>query len=795
MILGLLATLGWALGLVLLVFSWAEESPRQTRKAIQVSVYIVDALHALTLVDGISWWRVLVSLAINHVYTLNLQTFPLVNLASPGFLGSCILAIANHFMWFFYFIGHLGFPFGQVCAFMFFCVWMVPISLFISLMPVESSLPNTQDSKKTRQNMFKAVFQRLRPANGLIDCAEPGVKNIYDGLLHGLKVRPDTNAMGKRDVVKHKVNGEMTSVTKKWSYFKLSDYKWMTYRQIADYTKTLGSGFLQLGLKSASRVVVYAPTSREWQLCALSTFSQSMQIVTAYDTLGEEGVLHAMNESEADLIFLKADQMPILARIMDRVETVKHEAIEKAKAKFEVKSLEDVYQLGADNLAELNLADPDEIAMVMYTSGSTGKPKGVLISHANVMSVAGGIHQFIPPYLEYGKDVILSYLPLSHVLAFFVDMYCLYSGLGIGYGTPRTLTDDSVRECLGDIKALRPMVMLGVPQVWNTIRAGMLKQVDRSSSLIRKLFYGSVGLKNKLRDHHLPHNFLDDIVFKKTREATGGRLKFVITGGAPINKNVQRLMTAALCPMIQGYGMTEMSGLVSVQLPSDTTLGNVGPPSPSVECKLVDVPEAKYFAKNNQGEVWLRGPSVFKGYLHNDKETKETITEDGWVKTGDIGEWTERGELTIIDRKKNLVKLVTGEYIALEALEATYKNSLFVNNICVYADSHMGQPCALVNIDGNLIAQMADDNNIPYQNPSELATSKQFIAAVLSDLQSVAKHNHLAKQETLAAVSIDAELWTPENGMLTAASKLKRTDIVRHNQENIDAMVAKLTVD
>ncbi|KAJ1952437.1 long-chain fatty acid-CoA ligase, partial [Linderina pennispora] len=270
---------------------------------------------------------------------------------------------------------------------------------------------------------------------------------------------------------------------------------------------------------------------------------------------------------------------------------------------------------------------------------------------------------------------------------------------------------------------------------------------------------------------------------------------FVITGGAPINKNVQRLMTAALCPMIQGYGMTEMSGLVSVQLPSDTTLGNVGPPSPSVECKLVDVPEAKYFAKNNQGEVWLRGPSVFKGYLHNDKETKETVTEDGWVKTGDIGEWTERGELTIIDRKKNLVKLVTGEYIALEALEATYKNSLFVNNICVYADSHMSQPCALVNIDGNLIAQMADDNNIPYQNPSELATSKQFIAAVLSDLQSVAKHNHLAKQETLAAVSIDAELWTPENGMLTAASKLKRTDIVRHNQENIDAMVAKLTVD
>src|SRR5262249_44233900 len=140
----------------------------------------------------------------------------------------------------------------------------------------------------------------------------------------------------------------------------------------------------------------------------------------------------------------------------------------------------------------------------------------------------------------------------------------------------------------------------------------------------------------------------------------------------------------------------------------------------------------------------------------------------------------------------NLVKMITGEYIALEALEATYKNSLFVNNICIYADSSMSQPCAIVNIDGNLIAHMADENNIPYNNPSELATSKEFTAAVLADLRDVAKHNNLAKQETVAAVHIDSELWTPENGMLTAASKLKRTDIVSRNKASIDEMVSKL---
>ncbi|KAJ1954911.1 long-chain fatty acid-CoA ligase [Dipsacomyces acuminosporus] len=492
---------------------------------------------------------------------------------------------------------------------------------------------------------------------------------------------------------------------------------------------------------------------------------------------------------------------------MDDIKTVKHiiyyqdlygmpkgcaEAIEKVKARFEIFTIDQVHKLGEENPAELNLADGDDIALVMYTSGSTGTPKGVLISHGGVMSVAGGIHEFIPPYIEYGHDCVLSYLPLSHVLAFFVDMYCLYSGIAIGYGSPRTLTDESVRECSGDIKALRPMVMLGVPQVWGTIRAGMLKQVDKSSWLVRKLFYGAVEIKNLLRDHHMPHSFLDNIVFKKTREATGGRLKFIITGGAPINKDVQRLMTAALAPMIQGFGMTEMSGLVSVQLPTDASLGNVGPPAPHVEVKLVDVPEANYFAKNGQGEIWLRGPSVFKGYLDNEEETRNTITEDGWVKTGDIGEWTDRGQLSIIDRKKNLVKLMNGEYIALEALESTYKNSLFINNICIFADSRMTQPCAIINIDENVIGRLADDAGIKYNNPSEIASNPDFIKVVLADLQQVAKRNHLTKQETLCAVRIDAQLWAPENERLTPAMKLKRSDIRDYNKDKLSDMYAQM---
>ncbi|KAJ2778452.1 long-chain fatty acid-CoA ligase [Coemansia javaensis] len=671
-------------------------------------------------------------------------------------------------------------------------------------------VPQTGGDGETPTRRFHTSARRL------IDRVEPDITNVYAALLHGQRTRPDADVLGKRDVLgtvsedrqaQQKVNGKLESVTKKWTYAKLGPYKWMTYSQIVDYTTSLGAGFRKLGVEPKGRVLIYAPTSREWQLCAFSAFSQSMQVVTAYDTLGESGVLHAMNQAGVEVAFLKADQLPILARIMPDIKTVKHvvyfqdatgapaaatAAIDKLRERFSVHTIDEVHDLGKANPVERTLPAADDVALIMYTSGSTGAPKGVLIVHQGIMSVAGGIHHFINPFIDYERDVILSYLPLSHVLAFFVDVYCINSGIRVGYGTPRTLTDDSVRECHGDIRELRPMVMLGVPQVWNTIRAGMLKKVNQKGWLVRKLFYGSVELKNALRAHGLPHRFLDGIVFKETQAATGGRLKFVITGGAPINRNVQKLINAALCPMIQGYGMTEASGLLSVQLPDDPSFNNVGAPCPSVEMKLVDVPEANYYARDGKGEIWVRGPSVFRGYLDNDDLTRETVTEDGWLKTGDIGQWTPQGQLTIIDRRKNLVKLVSGEYIALESLEATYKNSLFIHNICLIADSRMAQPCAIVCIDENQIAHLADTAGVAYNDPSELATSPAFIAAVLADLQSVARQNGLAKMETLAAIRIDSELWSPENDRLTPAMKLKRPNISSHNQAKVDDMFAEM---
>ncbi|KAJ1662665.1 long-chain fatty acid-CoA ligase [Coemansia sp. RSA 1813] len=634
----------------------------------------------------------------------------------------------------------------------------------------------------------------------LTNCAPPGVRTVYDALLHRIKLEPDKETMGQRPVLSKR---ETSTESRKWTYLRLGGYKWMTYQEIGQQTRDLGSGLAQLSSsietqkESPTRVLIYAPTSREWSLCMLACYSQGMQVVTAYDTLGDQGVVHAMNETGAAVAFVKADQLPTMERVAEQMRTCRaivyyqdqcglpkssEAAIERLEAlRIRVLRMEDVAQLGRQHPRDLEVADGDDIALVMYTSGTTGPPKGVLIAHSGVLAVCGAIHELVPNYIDFETDRVLSYLPLSHVLAFFVETYCIYSGICIGYGTPRTLTEESLeRGCLGDIRELQPAVMLGVPQVWNTIRASILQQVEQRPWIIQQIFHGAVELKTWLTRFGLPTWLLDRVVFRKTRQGTGGRLKIAITGGAQINRHVQKFIAATVCPMIHGYGLSEASGLVCVQIPGDTSLGNIGPPVPSVEIKLVDVPEAKYFARNQQGEIWVRGPSVFRGYLNDPEATRQVLTPDGWLRTGDIGQWTAAGQVAIVDRRKNLVKLVTGEYVALEALESAYSSSSLVANICVFADARMSRPCAIVNID--LVAIKSHGSG----------KGSLLHSVVAEDLARIARLNALSKHQTLAEIRIDPELWTPENGMLTAASKLRREVIGKRNCQRLDEMYTEM---
>ena len=278
----------------------------------------------------------------------------------------------------------------------------------------------------------------------------------------------------------------------------------------------------------------------------------------------------------------------------------------------------------------------------------------------------------VGPYIGPG-DSFLNYLPLAHILEFVFENACLYWGGTMGYGNPRTLSDQSVRNCKGDIRELKPTILVGVPAVWETVKKGIVAKVNQSSIVVKNLFWGAIATKSFLMASGLPGtSVLDSVVFKKIKDATGGRLKICMNGGGPVAKDTQRFISMAIAPMLSGYGLTETTGMGALTDPmhwSDNTLGDI--PS-SIEIKLVDFPDAGYYAANKppQGEIWIRGAPVTEEYYENEEETAAAFTSDGWCKTGDIGEWDSSGHLRMIDRKKNLVKTLNGEYIALEKVGA-----------------------------------------------------------------------------------------------------------------------------
>ncbi|CAH1758289.1 7416_t:CDS:2 [Entrophospora sp. SA101] len=621
----------------------------------------------------------------------------------------------------------------------------------------------------------------------LIESPEEGVETLYDVVQRSVKKYGDRkNAFGYRKIEKiveeekeitKIVGGVEKKELKTWKYFQLSGYYWLTYNDIDQEIRTIGAGLIKLGLNKGSKITIFASTS--------------MTIVTAYDTLGEEGLLHSMNEAEVDGMFANADLLPMVKKVAGRCPTLKFiiydgdakgtvlQELSNAHPDLRLLTLNELKELGKDHPINPNPPQPQDICCIMYTSGSTGNPKGVILTHANLVAAIGGTNKHLG-HLVQDDDSLLAYLPLAHVLEFVVEHVCIWWGVTLGYGAIRTLTDTSVRNCLGDIRELKPSLMTGVPAVWESIRKGVLSKIHASSPTLQRIFDIAFTTKGWLMGKGLPTRPFDVLVFNKIKEQTGGRLRFALSGGAPISKETQEFLCITLCPILQGYGMTESCG--------------VGTPVPCIEVKLVDVPDAGYKSTNTpnpQGEVWIRGPVVTQGYYKNEKVTKETFTEDGWLQTGDIGEWKPNGSLSIIDRKKNLVKLAHGEYIALEKLESVYKSTLFVSNLCVCADSYQSRPVALIFPIEAQIRKLATEKNIAETDFEELCRNQEIANSVLQACLDKAKKADFKPAEFLSAVTLVHEEWTAQNGLLTAAQKIKRKDLEQKYQADIDRMYGK----
>lgn len=627
------------------------------------------------------------------------------------------------------------------------------------------------------------------------------------------------------------VDGEQVTVDKKWFYYEKSDYKYITFGELQTTANFYGKGLAKMGLTDPAndKLHLFAATSPFWMWSFLAAQTQGIPTVTAYDSLGEEGLIHSFVQTGSTAIFTDNDLLVKLINPLKKAEAVRYiihsekidsadkrnggalyknaksavEEIKKIRPDIKFYSLDEVIQLGKDNDATIDLhpPKPEDLCCIMYTSGSTGVPKGVVLTNENVVAGVGGAAGNIPDTTVNEKDRVIAFLPLAHIFELVFELMVFYWGGTIGYASVKTLTDASCRNCEGDMKCFKPTIMVGVAAVWEAVKKGIISQIEKQPATTQKIFWAAYNAKAASKKYYIPFipSLVDTLIFKKIKQATGGQIRLMLNGGSPINAETQRFITNTIGKMLIGYGLTETCANACVLTPENFEFDVAGSLVASVTVKLIDVPEAGYFAKNNQGEVLISGLPVMKEYYKNPEENKKAFEhEKGWFSTGDIGEWTASGALKIIDRKKNLVKTQNGEYIALEKLESIYRSNKYVLNICCYADETKVKPVGIVLPNEaqvkELIYELGLDKNVKSASDVEISdflNNKKLCHALTKSILETGKSGGLTGIELILGIVIVDDEWTPESGFVTSAQKLQRRKILASVKERVDKLYAE----
>lgn len=653
--------------------------------------------------------------------------------------------------------------------------------------------------------------RRLRhTADRLFERPAEGIDTTWDIIQRSAITFGDKPGFGWRDVldviteekeVPKSIDGKQVMEKKQWQYFKLSDYKYLSFKEFRNASAEIGRGLIGLGIEREEIFNIYARTSVEWQLMANGCGSISTPVATAYDSLGVEGLTYSLNEPGCVGLFTNAELLPTVLQVLPEVASLRLVVydgkpdsglltkISSVRGGIKVLSIDELRAVGRtqpEGPAKERAPKYEDTALIMYTSGSTGAPKGVVIKHSNLVAASASLSFIMGPYVQ-ADERMLAYLPLAHILEFVVELTFMFLGVTLGYGRVKTLTDANVRGCQGDLTLFQPTTFIGVPAVWESIKKGIVAKVDSGPPAKKRM----VELAMTAKRWSIPglSQVLDAVVLSKLRAATGGKIRVAMSGGAPLSQDTQEFLSTALLPLLQGYGLTETCGMCTILPPSRPLLGVVGIPMPSTEIKLLDVPEVGYRAKGPvpQGEIAIRGPSVVTGYykrpdLNNDRSI---FTEDGWFRTGDVGQWNPDGTLSIIDRVKNLVKLECGEYIALERLEATYKSVNLVGNICVHAEPNARQPLAVIFPHEMNLRIALGGNKAPLE---ELCKSPEVKEMMLKACNAAGKARGFKWMELLTGVILTPDEWTPETGLVTPAQKIQRKKIAQAFEKEIKAI-------
>ncbi|KAK7934162.1 hypothetical protein WMY93_005058 [Mugilogobius chulae] len=591
-------------------------------------------------------------------------------------------------------------------------------------------------------------------------------------------------------------SGPCIGLQKTWTAIRVD-----LYTEVAEKAQLLGSGLLAKGCQpnSSQFVGIFAQNRPEWTISELACYTYSMAVVPLYETLGLEAMVHILNLAEISLVI--CDREEKAASLLENKEkgmTPKLSCLvlfndfsdaflERAKkCDVEVLKYAQIIELGRENLRDPVPPKHEDLAVVCFTSGTTGKPKGAMLTHGNIASNTSSVIKILEGYLVIRQDdVSISYLPLAHMFERMIQvtMFCHGARVGFYQGDISLLMDD--------IKTLKPTFLPVVPRLLNRIYDKIQGSV--TSPLRRALLNYAVKRKlAELSSGFVRNNTLwDKLVFKKIQASLGGNLRFALTASAPISPAVLSFLRATLgCIIFEGYGQTECTAGCTFSMPGDFKAGHVGAPLPGSIVKVVDIPEMNYLAKNGEGEICTKGPSVFKGYLRDPERTAEALDSDGWLHTGDVGQWLPNGTLRIIDRKKHIFKLSQGEYIAPEKIENVYMRCVPVLQVFVHGDSLESYLVGIVVPDPEVFVNWAKERGLvgSYQ---ELCQNPDVKNAVLEDMKAVGKEAGLKSFEQVKDLYLHPETFSIANGLLTPTLKSRRTDIRRVFQEQLSAMYRK----
>ncbi len=572
----------------------------------------------------------------------------------------------------------------------------------------------------------------------------------------------------------------MIEVTKifDFPYYQLETYKldkafstkingkWQatSTEEFLDKANAISRGLLRLGVQPNDKIAVISSTNRtEWNILDIGVLQTGAQNVPIYPTISAEDYEYILNHSESIYCFISDEE------VLEKVNKIKDKTKLKGVYSFNdivgEKNWTEILELGKDTSnqneveARKDAVNPNDLATLIYTSGTTGTPKGVMLSHTNLVSNVLDSMSRVP--MDLGKSKALSFLPVCHVFERMILYLYQYCGIEVYFA-------ESI-ETIGDnIKEIHPDVITAVPRLYEKMYDKIIAKGAEQKGIKKMLFFWAVDLGLKYEPYgkngwwyEFKLKIANKIIFNKWREALGGNIKTMVSGSAALQKRLTRVFSAAKMMVLEGYGLTETSPVVTVNCPYDggIKIGTVGRIIDNVDVKIAD-----------DGEILVKGPNVMLGYYKDPEKTKEVMSGD-YFHTGDIGEVDDDNFLTITDRKKEMFKTSGGKYVSPALLENRFKQSRFIEQIMIIGEGEK-MPAALIQPNYEFVEEWGRRHDIVFQSQEETISHPKFLERIQEEIDEA--NAHFGKWEQIKKFEITPDIWSIDAGHLTPTMKIKR---------------------